>query len=188
MIKQIKYFMPLIIILALSVFLYKGLSLESTKLDSMLKDKPIPRLALPSLFDETKQLTADNFLGQVTLYNVWATWCPSCHQEHAYLMKIAYEDKVPIVGINYREPDRTKAISMLEKQGNPFVEVLYDGNGRFGIELGVYGAPETFVVDHQGVVRMRYAGIINDEIWQAKFLPLITHLNLNQFNLHEQSL
>ena len=174
--RRIALFIPLILILILGVVLWRALSLNPQQLDSVLEGRPIPDFTLPDLYHPEHMVLQKDLVGRVLLLNIWATWCPSCKQEHPYLMKLAQNKNLPIIGINYRDPDRAKSIAELDQFGNPFEKVIYDAKGQLGLDLGVYGAPETYVVDHLGIIRLRHAGVLNETVWQQKFEPLIQRL------------
>ncbi|MBY4675980.1 DsbE family thiol:disulfide interchange protein [Marinobacterium arenosum] len=159
-------FLPLAIFFVLGLFFWKGLQLDPTELPSALIDKPVPAFQLSALDDEAKLLTeADLRFGEPVLMNVWATWCPSCKVEHAQLNRIAQEEGVKIVGINYKD-DRDQANEWLRKYDNPYALNIYDDKGSLGLDLGVYGAPETYVVDGDGVIRYKHVGVVDETVWQ----------------------
>lgn len=140
--KRLVLFIPLILFLVMGVFLYKGLFLNPQQLDSALEGKPIPAFQLQKLEDANEIITNDSIKGQVSLLNVWATWCPSCKYEHPYLMRLARQNILPIYGINYRD-ERAMAIRELSREGDPYTKNIFDHDGRLGLDLGVYGAPES---------------------------------------------
>ncbi|MCC1495624.1 DsbE family thiol:disulfide interchange protein [Alcanivorax sp. 1008] len=163
-------FLPLLAFLGLAVLLASGLGRDTEELPTALAGKPLPEMQLPSLMRRGTEVSNELFIGHWTLLNVWATWCPTCYVEHPYLIKLA-EQGIRIVGLNYKdEPD--KAREYLASLGNPYMEVAVDESGRYGIDLGVYGAPETFVIDPQGEVVLRYVGELNDRSWQQRFAPV----------------
>ena len=168
-------FIPLILFLAMGIFLYKGLFLNPQQLDSALEGKPIPVFQLEKLEDSSEIITNETLKGQVSLLNVWATWCPSCKYEHPYLMRLARQDILPIYGINYRD-ERALAVRELAREGDPYTKNLFDHDGRLGLDLGVYGAPESFLVDHNGIIRFRYAGPIDMRVWKETLYPMIQEL------------
>lgn len=129
--------------------------------------KPAPQIHVPTLFDADKMLNTEQFRGQLWLLNIWGTWCPECWREHAFLNELK-KAGVPIVGLNWRD-ERTEAIAMLNQLGNPFVEIGFDPDSSVAMDWGVYGAPETFLVDAQGVVIAKHAGGLNPDVWQKKF-------------------
>lgn len=144
---------------------------DPTRLESALIGKPVPQFKLESL-DQPGKIYHQAVLrdGQPLLLNVWATWCPTCRAEHQYLNTLAQQG-VRVVGLNYKD-SRQKAIAWLNTLGNPYALSLYDGNGMLGLDLGVYGAPETFLIDGQGIIRYRHTGDINQQVWQQEFKPL----------------
>lgn len=144
--------------------------LGSTSVPSALIDKPFPEFSLPRL-DNAQLTNQEDLLGRVTLVNVWASWCVSCRVEHPYLQKLA-DAGMRVVGINYKDTS-TNAQRWLNELGNPYAWNIVDHNGRLGIELGVTGAPENYLIDAQGVIRYKHVGIIDDRIWREKFLPVI---------------
>jgi len=154
--KRLKLFLPLIAFAGVCAFLYQGLQLEPSKLPSALLGKPFPEFVLTALRDETKPLGRGDVVGKVALVNVWATWCPSCRVEHHFLNEIVEKFGVVIYGVNYKD-ERDKAQQWLENLGNPYRLSIYDDTGSLGIDLGVYGAPETYVIDHNGMIRMLIA-------------------------------
>ncbi|NRB25471.1 DsbE family thiol:disulfide interchange protein [Shewanella sp.] len=173
--KKLVLFIPLIIVMGMGAFLYKGLFLNPQQLDSALEGKPIPAFQLERLEDSSETITNETLKGKVALLNVWATWCPSCKYEHPYLMRFARQNILPIYGINYRD-DRALAIRELNRQGDPYIKNIFDHDGRLGLDLGVYGAPESFLVDHNGIIRFRYAGPIDQRVWNETLLPMIKEL------------
>lgn len=171
--KRIYLFVPLIIFIALVALFAKGLKLDPTEMPSALIDQSVPEFSLPSLASEDKILNRADLVGEVSLINVWGTWCPSCMHEHPYLMKLA--NKVPIIGINYKDV-RADANQWLQKLGNPYVLNVFDEKGTLGIDLGVFGAPETYVIDQQGFVRYKHVGVVNERVWQERLKPVIDRL------------
>ncbi|MCE9680372.1 DsbE family thiol:disulfide interchange protein [Shewanella sp. AS1] len=168
-------FIPLVLFLVMGVFLYKGLFLNPQKLDSALEGKPIPAFQLEKLEDSSVMITNENLKGKVSLLNVWATWCPSCKYEHPYLVRLKRQNILPIYGINYRD-ERMPALQELKRQGDPYHLNIFDKDGRLGLDLGVYGAPESFLVDHNGIIRFRYAGPIDMRIWNETLYPMVKEL------------
>ena len=168
--ERLKLFIPLVMFVVLSVLLYQGLKKDPNELPSVLIDKPVPAFSLPSLNDESIQLTAETFKGRPYLLNVWATWCPSCKSEHPYLLKLA-QMGVPIVGLNYKD-EQEEAKQLLAAMGNPYLDNIVDKEGVLGLDLGVYGAPETFLVDAKGVIRHKVVGVVTAEILAAELAPL----------------
>lgn len=162
--------LPLAVFMMLSPLLYWGLWHDSEELPSALAGKPLPEMALPSLLRRGETVSNAFFTGHWTLINVWGSWCPTCYIEHPYLHALAQQG-VRIVGLNYKdEPD--KARDYLARLGNPYVEVALDESGQYGMELGVYGAPETFVIDPEGNIVLRYVGELNERSWAQRFAPV----------------
>ena len=174
-----KLYLPLIIFLALVaaflVQLQRNAQGDDPKtLESALVGKPVPAKTLTDLLS-TKTFDESLFKqGQPLLLNVWATWCPTCYAEHQYLNHLAKQG-VPIIGLDYKD-NSEKAVKWLHDLGNPYQVVLKDEKGSFALDLGVYGAPETFIVDGKGVIHYRYAGDVNERVWQEKLQPIYQKL------------
>tara|TARA_R110002072_G_scaffold172728_5_gene327086 strand:- start:33202 stop:33720 length:519 start_codon:yes stop_codon:yes gene_type:complete len=166
---------PLVIALGLALVLYTAIGKDPTKLETARLNDPVPEFELSALLDEARLITQEDLKGQVILLNVWATWCPSCRAEHGYLVDLANKG-VPIVGLNYKD-ERPTAISWLERLGNPYVFNIFDPQGELGFDLGVYGAPETYLIDKKGFVRFRHVGVVDDKIWQNILEPLYLKLS-----------
>lgn len=161
-------FVPLAIFILLGVFLWIGLSLDPRELPSQLaqEQRPVPPFELPSLTDPEHMLTAADLKGEVALLNVWATWCPTCKEEHGFLNRLARDENVTIYGINYKdEPE--KAREWLRRYLNPYQQVVLDKEGTLGLDMGVYGAPETYVLDAAGAVRYRHVGAVDAGAWKT---------------------
>jgi len=163
---------PALIFLALVGFFFRGLSLDPRTVPSPFIGKPHPEFALPSLADPARQVTAETWKGRPALVNVWATWCAGCYDEHAYLVKLAETTDIPIIGLNWKD-ERDKALAWLERLGDPYAAVGFDGEGRTAIDWGVYGAPETFLIGPDGVVLHKHLGPMTPEAWQHDFEPLL---------------
>lgn len=163
--RRLVLFIPVGIFLGLAVLLYRGLSLDPTELPSALIGRSVPEFRLRAL-GQDHYLTEQALSGRTSLLNVWGTWCPTCVAEHPYLMALA-EQGVDIVGLNYKDTD-AKALAWLERLGNPYREVISDPQGSFGLDLGVYGAPETYVIDARGIVRYRHVGEVNERTWAGE--------------------
>jgi cytochrome c biogenesis protein CcmG/thiol:disulfide interchange protein DsbE len=171
---RIKLFIPLFVFVVLALLFWRGLSLDPTAMPSALINKPVPEFSLPSLENPEKSLTQEIFIGKVSLLNVWATWCPTCYVEHAYLVTLAAQG-VPIFGVNYKD-DVPAAQKWLEDLHNPYVINILDEDGRFGLDLGVFGAPETYVIDQQGIIRYKHIGVVDEKVWLEKLQPLMQSL------------
>ncbi len=169
---SVKFFLPILIFAALVSIFYAGLYNDPTLVHSPLIGKPAPAFDLPSLHDPDKRITREDLLGQVSLVNVWASWCPGCAQEHAMLLQIAQQGQVPILGLDWKDTDQA-AKQWLQQRGNPYVEVAVDRDNITGINWGVYGAPETFLIDQNGIIQYKHIGPLTQEIWEQEFLPRI---------------
>lgn len=167
---------PLGIFLALALLMFRGLSLDPSKVPSPLVGKPVPVFSLPSLDDPGRTVTDADLRGQVSLVNVWFSTCASCRAEHPELVRIARENAVQIVGFNWKEESKGDALAMLRSFGNPYKMIAFDETGRVGIDWGVYGAPETFVVDRKGMIRYKQIGPIDRQVWEKTLRPLIEQL------------
>ncbi|MEM8662341.1 MAG: DsbE family thiol:disulfide interchange protein [Pseudomonadota bacterium] len=173
MASRLKLFMPLLLFVALALFLFRGLSLDPQAMPSALIDQPLPAFSLPVLGAEV-QITRDDVLGEVALMNVWATWCVSCRVEHPYLLQLS-DSGIPIYGINYKDEDAA-ALRWLAELGDPYRANIVDRTGTLGIDLGVYGAPETYLVDAEGMIRYRHVGVVDERVWQTVLQPLFLEL------------
>lgn len=165
--------LPLAIFVVLVIFLWRGLSLDPQKLPSAQLGKALPQFQLP-LLGENKLFNLKDMQGQVVLLNVWASWCAACVEEQVFLMKLARET-VPIYGLNYKD-NTENAQQWLKEWGNPYQAIAEDKEGRVAIDLGVYGAPETFLIDKKGVIRFRHVGVLDESSWTTDFLPRIKQL------------
>ncbi|MGB1199026.1 MAG: DsbE family thiol:disulfide interchange protein [Thalassotalea sp.] len=165
-------FIPLVLFIALGVVLYRGLSLNPQELPSALVGQKMPNFQLPQLLKPDVTLTEQDLTGKIVLLNVWGTWCVYCKYEHPYLVDIAKGGRVELYGLNYKDI-RVDAKQWLIDYENPYVFSIFDERGKLGIELGVTAAPETFVIDQSGTVRMKHVGPIDAKVWQDKFLPII---------------
>ncbi|MTI13786.1 DsbE family thiol:disulfide interchange protein [Sansalvadorimonas verongulae] len=172
--KRVFLLLPLLVLMALGVLFFRGLSLDDT-VPSALIAKPFPVFSLPSLEEPGTTLTEGILKGQVSLVNVWGSWCPTCYAEHPYLLELA-EQGVVIFGMNYKD-EGDKAIAWLNKLGDPYRTNFVDADGRLGIDLGVRGAPETFLVDADGVIRYKHEGEVNARVWNDIFEPILAQLN-----------
>jgi cytochrome c biogenesis protein CcmG/thiol:disulfide interchange protein DsbE len=170
-----KFVVPFVLFLALAAFFAVGLTRDPREVPSPLIDKPAPAFKLEQLHEARRSFAPEDMKGKVWLLNVWASWCVSCRVEHPLLVEMAKRNVVPIVGLNYKNR-REEGVEWLQKFGNPYVLSAYDPDGRVGIDYGVYGAPETFVIDKQGVIRYKQIGPITPEALEKKILPLIKGL------------
>lgn len=173
---KLRFFIPLLVFGVMVVFFAKGLKLDPKLVPSPLIDKPAPPFKLQRLHDQSQTFSQDEFLNQVSVFNVWASWCVACRQEHPFLMELAKQKQIPIYGLNYKDT-RADALSWLSRFGNPYNASAWDNEGNVGLDWGVYGVPETFLVDRQGVIRYKYIGPISPQIWQQEFVPRINTLS-----------
>lgn len=172
-----RLFLPLSAFAALAIFLYLGFTLRDPHLlPSALLDKPFPDFDLPLLGANGKRATRSSLTGEVRLVNVWATWCPTCLAEHGELLGIGARTGLSIVGVNYKD-DAAKAVDWLARYGDPYDFNVVDANGDLGVELGVYGAPETFLVDADGFIRYKHVGAVTAAVWREKLEPAIQSLD-----------
>lgn len=174
-----KFLLPLVAFLLLVGLFVIGLTKDPSRIPSPLVGNPAPEYSLPSLRDPDEMVGSADFAGKVALVNIWATWCPGCRQEHGFLMELAAENVLPIYGLNWRD-NRPDALQWLQALGNPYVNSAFDKDGRVGIDWGAYGAPETFLVDGNGMVVHKHIAPLTREIWERDFLPLIEQLGVNQ--------
>jgi cytochrome c biogenesis protein CcmG/thiol:disulfide interchange protein DsbE len=170
-----RFLLPLGIFVVLAVFLAIGLTRDPREVPSPLIDKPAPAFTLKELHAPARSLSAADLKGQVWLLNVWASWCVSCREEHPLLVELGRANVVPIYGLNYKDkPDA--AMAWLGEMGNPYKASIVDGDGRVGIDYGVYGVPETFVIDREGIVRYKQIGPVTPQALKEKILPLVRKL------------
>lgn len=170
---RLKLFLPLILFGVLALFLMRGLQLDPKALPSALIDQPLPEFSLTAL-GSGEPLDRGSVTGQVALFNVWATWCVSCRVEHPYLTELAKQG-VAIYGINYKDDD-SAAIKWLQDLGDPYIASIADRQGTLGLDLGVYGAPETYLIDADGVVRYRHVGVVDERVWTNILAPIYREL------------
>lgn len=175
MMKVWRYLLPLGIFAVLVFFLFRGLGLNPREVPSPLVNKPVPNFSLPKLHAPGEKLSAADLKGQVWLLNVWGSWCVSCRLEHPLLNDLARNKVVPIYGLNWKDK-REDAVAWLNKFGDPYTTSIADIDGRVAIDFGVYGAPETFVIDKQGLIRHKHIGPLTADAMQKQILPLIEQL------------
>jgi cytochrome c biogenesis protein CcmG/thiol:disulfide interchange protein DsbE len=174
--KSLKFLIPLAIFLVLAGFLAVGLNLNPREVPSPLIGKPAPAFELTKLDAADQKLKRDDLLGKVWVLNVWASWCAPCREEHPLVMELARRKLAPVYGLNYKDT-RPAGLAFLTQLGNPYEASLFDGDGRVGIDWGVYGVPETFVVDKQGTIRFKHIGPLTPEVLEKKLTPLLKELN-----------
>jgi cytochrome c biogenesis protein CcmG/thiol:disulfide interchange protein DsbE len=173
--RYLRYLVPLAIFLVLAGFLFRGLSLDPKLVPSPLVGKPMPAFSLTRLKDPAATISDADIRGKVSILNIWATWCTSCRAEHEVLLQLAQTGKVPIYGLNYKD-ERAAAQRWLQQLGDPYAANAFDVDGRVGIDWGVYGAPETFIIDRQGIIRHKHVGPLTVDILNGQILPLIDEL------------
>ena len=173
--RSLKFIVPFFLFLVLAGFFAVGLQRDPREIPSPFIDKPAPAFKLQQLHDAAKPFAPEDMKGRVWMLNVWASWCVSCRVEHPLLVEMSKRNIVPIVGLNYKD-QRDAGVQWLTRFGNPYVLSAYDLDGRVGIDYGVYGVPETFVIDKQGVVRYKQIGPITPEALEKKILPLLKKL------------
>ncbi len=174
--KSLKFLIPLGLFIVLLVFLGVGLQLNPREVPSPLIGKPAPAFALPRVDDPARTIKRDELLGRVWMLNVWASWCAPCREEHPLLVELAQRKLVPIYGLNYKDT-RVQAQGLLRQMGNPYEASLFDSDGRVGIDFGVYGVPETFIIDRQGVIRLKHIGVLTPDVLRTRIEPLLRQLN-----------
>ncbi len=188
-----KFLIPLFLFLGLVVFLAVGLKRDPREIPSPLIDKPAPTFSLPTLVGDAA-FSPTQMEGQVWMLNVWATWCVACREEHPVLVAFARKYQVPIVGLSYKEiqpqePEfklpaaqklalaRERSVVWLKRHGDPYINSVMDMDGRVGIQYGVYGVPETYVIDKEGVIRFKHVGAVTPALLANTLLPMIEKLN-----------
>jgi cytochrome c biogenesis protein CcmG/thiol:disulfide interchange protein DsbE len=170
-----KRWLPLVLFFVLVGFFAKGLFLDPREVPSPFIGRVAPAFTLPLVGDANASFSPADMKGKVWMLNVWAPWCVSCRQEHPVLMQIAQSGRVPIVGLNWKDRDR-EAEALLARTGSPYVAVPEDLDGRVGIDYGVTGTPETYIIDQTGIVRLKHIGPISPDVWQTKFEPKLKEL------------
>jgi cytochrome c biogenesis protein CcmG/thiol:disulfide interchange protein DsbE len=172
---MMRFILPFIAFIILAVFLFIGLNLDPREVPSPLVGKPAPAFVLPQLNIPARQFSPDEMKGKVWLLNVWASWCVSCEAEHPVLMELSRLNIVPIYGLDYKDK-REVALAILQRRGDPYVLNVSDTDGRTGIDYGVYGVPETYVIDKQGIIRYKQIGAVTADNLREKILPLVAEL------------
>ena len=167
-----KKLIPLILFVVITVFLYFSLNVTSNKLPSPLLGQKFPNIEAKDFYSDESVLLTNLFSEKISLVNVWASWCVTCRQEHQMMMKIADNEDLQLIGINYKDT-RADGEKYLEVMGNPFDVIVFDPSGKIGLDLGVYATPETFLVNKQGVVLYKHIGAIDSQIWKEGFTPHI---------------
>ena len=174
--KALRFGIPLAVFAVLVFFLYRGLSRDPREVPSALIDKPAPAFALPVLGDSGKQFSPAELRGKVWLLNVWGSWCISCQVEHPALLSFAKMKVAPLIGFDWKDKPDAATKWHAQQGGDPYTFSVTDLDGRVAIDYGVYGAPETFVIDKEGVIRMKHIGPLDDRAINDKLLPMIRKL------------
>ena len=167
-------FIPLAVFMVLLGFFFRGLSLNPNDMPSALLNKSVPKFSLPRLENPQETRTENILLGKVSLLNVWATWCVTCREEHAFLNQLKSQG-MHIVGLDYKD-NNADALRWIAELGNPYDEIVVDEDGKVGLDLGVFGAPETYVVDKKGIIRYKYIGDLNQKVWDETIQPIVNSL------------
>lgn len=170
-----KHYLVLAVFAVLVALLSVGLTLNPREVPSPLINKPAPHFQLPQLREAAKVFSERDVIGKVWLLNVWASWCVSCREEHPVLLELAKSNIAPIYGLNYKDK-REDGLAWLQRFGNPYQLSAFDSEGKVGIDYGVYGVPETYVIDKQGVIRYKQIGPLDDDVVAKKILPLVKEL------------
>lgn len=173
--KRLLMILPMLMAFGLGLFLYQGIGQDPNKMESSLIGKPLPEFSSETLMSATTIVTRKDMLGQPALVNVWATWCPTCRAEHEFLLTIAAQENIRIFGVNYHD-QRDAAQQWLTDLGNPYVFSVFDPQGDLGIDLGVVGAPETYLIDANGIVIDKVTGELNERTWvelRTQYLSLL---------------
>ncbi len=167
-----KKLIPLILFVVICIFLYFSLNSPSSKLPSPLLGKMFPNIEAEDFYSDESVLLTDLFSDNMSLVNVWASWCVTCRQEHQMMMKIADNEDLQLIGINFKDT-RVDGERYLEVMGNPFDVIVFDPSGKIGLDLGVYATPETFLVNQQGLILYKHIGAIDSKVWEEGFIPYI---------------
>jgi cytochrome c biogenesis protein CcmG, thiol:disulfide interchange protein DsbE len=174
--RRLIFILPVLVLVALMGFFWRGLYLNPTIVSSPLIGKPVPDFILSRLHKPNETFDQNQLKGQVSLVNVWATWCVACRDEQQTLLAFSRQHVVPIYGLDYKD-DRQSAIQWLATRGDPYSEVAFDPTGNVAINWGVYGAPETFLIDAHGIIRYKYIGAITTEVIRKELMPRIQALH-----------
>lgn len=178
--KNVKLFaiVPFLLFVAIAVFLYRGLQQDPRRMPSMLINKVVPEFSLPLLLQHGA-VTQNIFKNKITVFSVWASWCISCRADEDTLLEMAKDRRIQLIGLDYKD-DKSDALRFLKQFGNPFSKTVVDRKGDLAIDLGVYGTPETFIIDRRGRVRYKYVGPISPEVWRETLKPIIDILVLER--------
>ena len=171
-----KFLLPLGVFAAIAAFFFVGLRLDPREVPSPLIGKPAPAFSAQALAEPERAIKRDDMLGKVWILNVWASWCVACREEHPVLLEFSKQINVPIYGLNYKDK-RADGLSWLSQFGNPYSDSIFDPDGRIGIDYGVYGVPETFIIDRKGVIRYKHIGPITVDALRDKIVPVLRQLD-----------
>jgi len=174
--RYLKFLVPLGIFLGLVLFLGAGLKLDPREVPSPLIGKPAPAFALTRMDNPEQTIRREDMLGKVWMLNVWASWCVACREEHPLVVEFSRLKLLPIYGLNYKDT-RVEGMKWVSRFGNPYDASLFDQDGRVGIDFGVYGVPETFIMDRQGVIRYKHIGPLTPDVLRSTIEPLVRQLN-----------
>lgn len=174
--KRLGYFIPLAALAVLAVYFLLGLGRDPHVLPSALINTSVAVFDLPAIDGESRGFSSADLKGQVSLVNIFGSWCDACQKEHPFLMKLSRQNVIPVYGIDWREADRKAGPAWLKRYGNPYTLIGDDPKSRGAIAFGVTGAPESFLIDKDGVIRFKHTGPLTDEIWSKKFSPVISEL------------
>jgi len=169
---MVRYLLPIAVFALMIPVFVIGLGRDKNEIPSPLLERQAPVFELPSLADPERSVGSDTYAGQVALVNVWATWCVGCRAEHEFLMELSRRDILPIFGLNWRD-QRDMALRWLDDLGDPYIASAFDADGRVGIDWGVYGAPETFLIGADGTVLYKHISPLTEDVWEREFLPRI---------------
>ena len=172
---MMRFTLPLVVFLILAAFLYKGLGRDTREVPSPLVGKAAPAFVLPTLYEVNKQFSPKDMQGKVWLLNVWASWCGACKDEHPILMELAKQNLVPVVGMDYKDK-REDGQATLSKAGDPYTLIVSDADGKVGFDYGVYGVPETYVVDKKGMIAYKLIGALTAQNLSETILPMVAEL------------
>ena len=172
---MMRFILPFIVFVIVAIFLFVGLGLKPREVPSPLIGRVAPAFTLPQLHEPAKQFSPQDMKCKVWLFNVWASWCTACENEHPVFVELSRQNLVPIYGMDYKDK-REDGEAWLRKHGNPYALVVSDAEGRVGIDYGVYGVPETYVIDKQGVIQHKQIGAVTQEILDEKILPMVKEL------------